>query len=277
MPSPGRSAAPRPSLAPQPSPQWSQRRSQRRRVLGAGVAAVLAGSLVACGGDDEPTTAPSTPPSSTAPASPATPSASESASATPSPSEPGTASATASPTTPPSETASAPAAGSLEDALLTAAEVPGLNAASSWSQAGTAAVGGRPFGWCSRTSALTIGAQEGVRRDFTSGSASAAQQVLDFVDETNARRAEQVFRGWHRDCEGARVRPVQTLAVPEGTAWWYLASRPGGGGTWEAFGLARDGARLTLLRMQHPGQDHSYAPGDDPLERALATAAGRLA
>ncbi|GAB3990303.1 hypothetical protein [Nocardioides marmoraquaticus] len=100
--------------------------------------------------------------------------------------------------------------------------------------------------------------------------------MLDVVDETNARRLEQVFRGWHRDCRGARVGPVRALPVPSGTAWWYLSSRPAGDGTWEAFGLARDGARLTVLRMEHSGQDHSYEPGQDPLERAVVAAAGRL-
>lgn len=272
MPSPGPAAASRPSAVPHPS--------RLRRVAGAGLATVLVGSLVACGGDDEPTAAPSTAPSSATASASASEPASEPASGTPSPSastptSPSPSEQESSPA--PSATASAPTGGALDSALLQADDVPGLNDSSSWSEAGTAPVGGRAFGWCSRTSALTIGAQEGVRRDFTSGDGTAAQQVLDFVDETNARRAEQVFRGWHRDCTGARVRPIQSVPVSEGTAWWYLASRPRGGGTWEAFGLARDGARLTLLRMQHPGQDHSYPPGDDPLERALVTAADRLA
>lgn len=264
MPSPGPTVAPRPLLAPRPT--------RLRRAVGAGVATVLVGSLVACGGDDDPTTSPTSSPTSASPSA----SASASASASPSESASPSASESASATPSPSGSASAPAGGTLRDALLAADEVPGLNDSSPWSEGATGAVGEQPFGWCSRTSALTIGAQEGVQRDFTSGGDTAAQQVLDVVDETNARRAEQVFRGWHRDCRGARVRAIQPVPVASGTAWWYLSSRPAGDGTFEAFGFARDGGRVTLLRMQHTGQDHSYAPGEDPVEQALVTAADRL-
>lgn len=264
MPSPGSTVPSRALVVTRPT--------RLRRALGAGLTTLLVGSLVACGGDEEPTTSPTGSTTSAAPSASESASASPTATTSPSASESGSASTSPEPT----PSASAPAGGSLADVLLTADQVPGLNDDSPWTQGATGAVGEQPFGWCARTGASTIGAQDGVQRDFTSGDDRAAQQVLDFVDPTNARRAEQVFRGWHRDCRGARVRPVQSLPVAGGTAFWYLASRSGGDGTWEAFGLARVGARITVLRMEHTGQDHSYAPGEDPLERALATAADRL-
>ncbi|WP_157210094.1 hypothetical protein [Nocardioides aequoreus] len=252
--------------------------SPRRRVTWRALAPLstllLLGSLVACGSDDEPDAAPS-------------PSASESAdeTPTPSPSETPTESASASPsasdtpTTSPTPSESAPSKpATLRDALLPASELPGLNEESSWTAAGTGPVGTRPFGWCAQFDALTIGARDGVQRQLRSGDDRAAQQVLDFVDETNAVRAERVFRSWHQDCRrgDVTVRPVQQVDAGGATAWWYLSSTGRAGGQWESFGLARSGNRVTLLRMQHAGQDHSYPRGQDPLELGLQAAASRL-
>lgn len=242
---------------------------------------VLLGGAAACGGDD-PEASPSPSPTTDSPS--ASPSESPSETAEESPTESASPSETASPTgTPSSDEGSDPGAGTLRDALLSADELPGLNAESSWTQGRTSQVGTAPFGWCQRYDALTVGAREGVQRQFRDGDSRAGQQVLDLVDETNAVRAERVFRSWHQQCRrgnGVAVRPISDLTADVSgdadSAWWYLSSTGRRGGQWEAFGLARSGQRITLLRMQHAGQDHSYPPGEDPLEVGLRTAAGKL-
>lgn len=259
--------------------------SPRRRVTWRALAPlstlVLLGSLVACGSDDEPDAAPSPSASESADETPSpSPSETRSESAGASPSESATPSASSTPTESAPSTPSTPSTpGTLREALLPAGELPGLNAESSWTAGRTGAVGTQPFGWCAQFDALTIGAREGVQRQFRSGDDRAGQQVLDFVDETNAVRAERVFRSWHQDCRrgnGVAVRPIQQVDAGGATAWWYLSSTGRAGGQWESFGLARSGNRVTLLRMQHAGQDHSYPRGQDPLELGLQTAASRL-
>ncbi len=255
----------------------SPRRRATWRALAAGSSLLLLGSLVACGGDEEPDAAPS-PSASESESADETPTPSPTPTPTESPS--GSPSQSATPTPAPTPTQSAPSSpGTLRDALLPAGELPGLNAQSPWTAGRTGAVGTQPFGWCAQFDALTIGAREGVQRGFRSGDDRAGQQVLDFVDETNAVRAERVFRSWHQDCRrgnGVAVRPVQELSTDADAAWWYLSSTGRAGGQWESFGLARSGNRVTLLRMQHAGQDHNYPPGQDPLELGLETAAARL-
>ena len=36
------------------------------------------------------------------------------------------------------------------------------------------------------------------------------------------------------------------------------------------------GNRLSLVRMDHAGQDHNYPPGQDPMQLAVKAAAGKL-
>lgn len=243
---------------------------------------LLLGSLAACGGDDEPEAAASPSASASVGESPtASPTATPTETAeTPTESASGSPTASVAPTASADPTQSTPSTpGTLREALLAADELPGLNAQSPWTAGRTGAVGTQPFGWCAQFDALTIGAREGVQRQFRSGDDRAGQQVLDFVDETNAVRAEQVLRRWHQDCRrgnGVAVRPIQTLAAGGDAAWWYLSSTGRAGGQWESFGLARSGNRVTLLRMQHAGQDHNYPPGQDPLELGLQTAAAKL-
>ena len=38
-----------------------------------------------------------------------------------------------------------------------------------------------------------------------------------------------------------------------------------------------NGTRLTLLRLDHTGQDHNYEPGQEPMELAVKAAATKLA
>lgn len=265
--------------------------------LAAPLALLLLGAT-ACGGDPERSSAEAS--------SGASPSESTSTSSSPSPTESPT-SASAEPTldaTPSSPTASpedddeptatpAPAGtgptGPPTSDLLAADELPPLDPGSPWTAAGTFPVGTDPFGVCQRFDALTLGAREGVERRFTApdapgaSEASAAQQVLDFPDAQNASRAAQVLATWHRDCQGrlpgasGRVRARTAVPVASGTAWWYLATwEQSGTGRVQTFGLALNDDRLTLLHMDHEGQDHDYAAGRDPLARGVAAAAAKL-
>lgn len=273
---------PYPDRMPSPGRHPSRRSSgsRTRRLLAAGLGAGVLLAVGACGGDDAsagPGEGPGGSPSASDPGD--GPTASDPASASPStsPTDETSPSAPATSQGPPDGSGS----DDLASGLLTAAELPGLNADSPWAAGRTRAVDDEAFGWCSRFGPLTAGAVEGVQRGFTSPGAGddvAAQQVLDLVDQTNARRTVEVYRGWHDDCRrgGTDVRPIQSVQVSGGTAWWYLSSRPTDDGEWEAFGLAQRGSRVTVLRMEHAGQDHSYPPGQDPLERALETAAARL-
>jgi hypothetical protein len=256
------------------------------------VALVLLGAT-ACGADQRSSGADPTPtasPSESSSATSASPTPGESAS--PAPSSPAPSSPTSSPTASPEDddepTATAAPAGTGPTGrpasdLLTAAELPRLDAASPWRAGGTVTVGSDAFGVCQKFDALTLGAREGVERRFTATDATAAHQVLDFPDTQNASRAAQVIASWQRDCqgrlpgEGGRVRPRAAVPVAVGSAWWYLATwEQGGTGKVETFGLALDDTRLTLLRMDHDGQDRNYPDGRDPLQRGLAAAAAKL-
>ena len=200
--------------------------------------------------------------------SPTTPTPTVTVTATPTP--------TTTPTAPP--TATGP-----EGALLGAAEMPALNDASSWTEQGTAAAGTEPFGDCQKFDLNSIGAMSTLERTFTSGGDTAGQQVADFADPQTAVRAAKVVQSWHRDCAGriqgrrVKVRPITSVAVPQGTAWWYLASYTRRGeGNFHSLGLAMAGTRISLLRMNHAGQDHNYEPGQDPMELAVKAASAKL-
>ncbi len=275
-----------------PSP-WSHAPTRRARRVALRVAAPLAVVLLgatACGGDQQER-------SSADSSATASPSESSSASVSASPSETVTSgSPSQDPTSPsaspedddeptatPAPAGTGPTGGPASD-LLTAAELPRLGAASPWRAGGTVTVGSDSFGACQKFDALTLGAREGVERRFSGTDATAAQQVLDFPDTQNASRAAQVIASWHRDCqgrlpgEGGRVRPRAAVPVATGSAWWYLATwEQAGTGKVETFGLALNDTRLTLLRMDHDGQDHNYPDGRDPLQRGLAAAAAKMA
>jgi len=214
----------------------------------------------------EPTTEPSEPPS-------ASPSTSPSESATPS----------ASPSVTPSATPSATVARTLEEALLAAAEMPQLNEISRWAERHTGPVSQRPFGLCQKFDLLSIGALSAVERTYSSGSDTAGQQVAEFPDRQNAVRASKVIEAWHRDCAsrvrgtGVRVRPFTDVAVPGGKGSWYLVSyERKGTGQFHSLGLVLSGTRMSLIRMDHEGQDHNYEPGMDPMELAVKAVSARL-
>jgi len=194
-----------------------------------------------------------------------------------------TTSTSSSPSVEPSPSSSVSRAPTLEGALLSAAEMPQLNEISKWSERRTGSVTSRPFGLCQRFDLLTIGAERAVERTLASGSATAGQQVAEFPDAQNTVRAGSVVGAWHRDCAGrvkgttVSVRPISDVAVPRGKGWWYLVSyERAGKGHFHSLGVLLSGNRMTLIRMDHDGQDHNYDPGMDPMELAVKAAAAKL-
>jgi len=213
-------------------------------------------------GSPEPTTATGDEPSQSASASPST-----------SPSDSVTPSATQSATRVPTP----------EAALLAAAEMPQLNETSRWVERRTGPVSQRPFGLCQKFDLLSIGALSAVERTYASGRDTARQQVAEFPDSQNAVRASKVIEAWHRDCAsrvrgtGVKVRPITDVAVPRGKAWWYLVSyERRDDGHFHSLGLVLSGTRMSLIRMDHEGQDHNYEPGKDPMELAVKAVSARL-
>ncbi len=161
--------------------------------------------------------------------------------------------------------------------------MPQLNSTSKWTERRTGPVSARPFGLCQKFDLLSIGALDAVERTFTHDTDTAAQQVADFPDAQNAVRASKVVEAWQRDCarrikgNNVRVRPVQDVPVAKGKAWWYLVSfERRGEGHFHSLGLVLSGTRMTLIRMDHGGQDHNYEPGKDPMQLAVKAAAVKL-
>ena len=243
------------------------------------VIAVLAATAVVVGGtvagcsvsrdDDEPGTAKASP----------SPKATETVTEEPTTS----ASPTASPSATPSRTPASSAAPTPEAALLTAAQMPQLNSSSPWKVARTGPAGVRPFGLCQKFDLLSIGALSAVERTFTHQRDTAGQQVAEFADAQSAVRASKVVEAWHRDCAGrvrgqnVKVRPISDVAVDNGSGWTYLVSfERRGTGHFHSLGMVLSGTRMTLLRMDHDGQDHNYAPGKEPMELAVKAASARM-
>jgi len=174
-----------------------------------------------------------------------------------------------------------------QSALLTAAELPQLNDSSPWTQGRTGDPGTRPFGLCQQFDMLTIGALSAIERSFRSGPVTpkdtAGQLVAEFPDAQNAVRASKVIEAWHRECrsrvkgQNVKVRPITDVAVTGGTGWWYLVSSERRGvGHFHSLGMVLSGTRMSLIRMDHDGQDHNYEPGQDPLELAVRAVSARL-
>ena len=200
-----------------------------------------------------------------------------------------TTSPSASPSTTPTPSATSPSAPrssavpTPKAALLTAAEMPQLNSTSPWKVRRTGPASTRPFGLCQKFDLLSIGATSAVERTFTHETDTAGQQVAEFADAQTAVRASKVVEAWHRDCaervrgQNVRVRPITNVPVANGTGWNYLVSfERGGTGHFHSLGLALSGTRMTLLRMDHDGQDHNYEPGKDPMELAVKAASARM-
>jgi hypothetical protein len=183
----------------------------------------------------------------------------------------------------PSETSSATAVPTPETALLSAAELPQLNDSSPWTEGKTDVPGAQPFGLCQQFDILTIGAMNAIERTYTAGKDTAGQLVAEFPDAQNAVRASKVLEAWQRECRGqvkgknVKVRPITEVGVPRGKAWSYLVSyERRGTGHFHSLGMVLSGARMTLIRMDHDGQDHNYQPGQDPVELAVKAVSARL-
>jgi hypothetical protein len=229
-------------------------------------AVVGSGALAGCSSstDKTPSTAPDT--TGTEPSTPAgqpTPTPSTTLSASPTPST------TALPT---------PAA-----ALLAAAEMPQLNDTSPWTERHTGPAGQQAFGLCQKFDLLSIGATSVVERTYASGRDTAGQQVAEFPDAQNTVRASKVIEAWQRDCASrvrgtsVNVRPITDVAVPRGKGWWYLVSyERRGTGHFHSLGMVLSGNRMSLIRMDHDGQDHNYDTGKDPMELAVKAVSARL-
>ncbi len=207
--------------------------------------------------------------------------------ATATPSEPTDPTPTVSPTPTPSEPTqpeqSKPPR-TIEQALLTGPEMPQLNDSSAWDERDTGPAGSDSFGLCQKFDLLSIGALDVVERTFdTPGGDAAGQQVAEFPDAQNAVRAGKVVAAWQRDCAGrvpgkkVKVGSITDVPVSTGTGWHYLVRYVRDGtGHFHALGLAASGTRLTLIRMDHDGQDHNYDEGMDPMELAVLAAAVKL-
>ena len=148
------------------------------------------------------------------------------------------------------------------------------------------------FGLCQQFDTLSIGAMSAVERSFktgTSGQDTAGQQVAEFPDAQNTVRGNKVLEAWHDECRktlretpGAKyrnvnVRPITDVAVPNGKGWYYLVSYTRAGrGYFHEFGVVYSGNRMTLLKIDHEGQDHNYEPGQDPMELAVKAASAKM-
>lgn len=232
---------------------------------------LLGGCSVSLSGKHEPSAAP-TPTSSPS----GTPSSSTTAPSS-APSSP-TASATAEPVT-------------ITGRLLVTEQVPTLTQGQHWTPPGTTSAAGlTPFGVCSRVDLASIGATRVVQRlwlDRANTGDSAAEQIAEFPDANNARRAQQVLVAWHDRCSELlknavrpRVRPINDVGVPVGTGGWYLVSyaprNHPAAGHFHAFGYVVAGSRIAVLRLDNDSQDYDYPPGREPIVTAVKAAAEKL-
>ncbi len=220
--------------------------------------------------------------------------ASDQPTSTPSATSTQTPSATAEPTAEPtSGPTSGPTFGpalTLKQRLLPTSSVPGLNAAWTWQDGKTRRPGTAPFGICARVDLRSIGATEVVERTWfppDDSDDNAAQQVATFADAKSAAQAWSVLASWRTSCGetvsadiGLNVRPMTAVTVPDGQARWYLVSwEPVGDetGRFEALGIVRNSATLTVLRITNSSQDYNYPLGREPMVGMVRAAAALLA
>jgi hypothetical protein len=209
---------------------------------------------------------------------------------TPTPTEEPTETPTATPT--PSSPAPSPTApADPKAALLSGAELPPLNASSPWTEGATTTPGQTSFGLCQQFDLVSIGAVTAIGRSFkgpATGDDTAGQQVAEFPDAQNTVRADKVLEAWHHSCKrkvldrmtavrNAKVGAITQVAVPKGKGWYYIVSyTQAGKGHFHEFGVVYDRNRMSLLKMDHGGQDHNYPPGQDPMELAVKAASAKM-
>ena len=258
-------------LRPRPS-----RVPRRRAQLGFLVAVFLL-TLAGCGDDTSPTSGDASGDDPSAPSEPATTEGTEGAGATEAP---------ASETTE-AVPSSEPADQGLEGRLLTADELPGANDQTVWTIEATGPEDGATTGTCQRFDLVSVGANEAVRRTFTSNQDSvvAEQVVAEFADSKSAWRAHQVLKKWRATCadqvdaDQVDVGEGQTLKVSEGFADSYVV-RYGDAGAeeqhWDGAGISRRGAFLSLVEIDLVGQDYDYPVGEEPASLSAMSALGKL-
>ena len=263
-------------LRPRPS-----RVPRRRAKLGFLVAVFLL-TLAGCGDDTTPTSGDATGDDPSAPSGSATTEGTE-------PAEPATSEATSETTSETTEAvpSSEPADEGLEGRLLTADELPGVNDQTVWKVEATGPEDGATTGTCQRFDLVSVGADEAVRRTFTSNqdTVEAEQVVAEFADAKSAWRAHQVLKTWRAKCadqikaDQVDVGDLRTLKVSEGFADSYVV-RYGDAGAesqhWDGTGISRRGAFLSLVEIDQVGQDYLYPAGEDPASLAAMSALGQL-
>jgi hypothetical protein len=195
----------------------------------------------------------------------------------------------------PSEEPSVPSdggEGSVTDALLPAADVPGFNDQFTWKERATGTREPQDLaGTCHKFEMTSIGAEEVAYRTYqpTQGDSSTASElVAAFPDDKTATRAYEVLKSWQADCAGqlkkfdrVSVGDLEPVSTDAGEGTWYLLTYgPAAGDPDEAYfdaqGIAKVGDRIAVLRLSLIGQDYNYPAGEEPMVAAVQAAAGRL-
>jgi hypothetical protein len=95
----------------------------------------------------------------------------------------------------------------------------------------------------------------------------------------------QAWRGqcaeWLARRTRARIGALQPVAVPGGSAGWYLLTygpvpRDPGAQFFDAQGIVVVGSRIAMVSMVLTGQDYNYPPGREPMVAAVRRAAEKL-
>ena len=250
-------------------------RVPRHRARAGFLVAVFLLTLAGCGDDTSPTAGDATADD---------PSASESATAN------STRSAEPSETAAPESSAAAPTsepAAGLEGRLLGPDELAGANDQTVWKVGSTGPEDGATTGTCQRFDLVSVGANEAVRRTFTSNQDTvvAEQVVAEFADAKSAWRAHQVLKKWRETCadqvkaDQVDVGEGQTLKVSQGFADSYVV-RYGDAGAdaqhWDGTGISRRGAFVSLVQIDLVGQDYNYPVGEEPASLSAMSALGKL-
>jgi hypothetical protein len=254
-------------------------RLPQRSGLGSGLAALLLlGALAACADDTKTAAA-----SGEDPAAPSEPTESTEVTASSEPSEP-----SEEPTETASEEPTEPAPGSgLAPRLLTAAELPGVNDETVWTEESTVPVKGQALGTCQRFDFLSMGADEGVARTFTSNQDTVVgvHVVSTFADGKSAWRAHEVLKTWAKKCaehvEAGEVKVSQVRSLPagSGSAQSYVVTHGDKGAEdlhFVGVGIARQGPLLALVEIDLVGQDYNYPDGEEPGSLAALAALQKL-
>lgn len=177
------------------------------------------------------------------------------------------------------------------DQLLTAAQVPGLNARWRWQDGRTGPGGAAPFGICARADLGSIGAFQVLERSYfppDDSDDSAAEQIASFTDQKSVTQAWSVLDAWRARCAakigaglGPKVRAMTPVEIPGDAtaARWYLVSWTPAGeetGRFEAIGMIRFDTWIAVLRMTNSGMDYNYPAGKEPMVTMIQRAAAKL-